>query len=76
MLDMRPDTNPVIMSHLSYLIPMPVFEAGVPGGAADRVVVSARRAVHGVHDEMGRPRRNRRFAAESKLRAVRLVAES
>jgi len=30
MLDMRPDTNPVIMSHMSYLIPMPVFEAGVP----------------------------------------------
>ena len=30
MLDMRPDTNPMIMTHLSYLVPMPSFDAGVP----------------------------------------------
>lgn len=30
MLDMRPDTNPTITPHLSYLIPMPGFDAGVP----------------------------------------------
>jgi hypothetical protein len=30
MLDMRPDTNPTITSHLSYLIPMPGFDSGAP----------------------------------------------
>jgi hypothetical protein len=30
MLDMRPDTNPAIMTHLSYKVPMPAFDAGVP----------------------------------------------
>ena len=30
MLDMRPDTNPTIMPHLSYLVPMPPFDPGVP----------------------------------------------
>jgi hypothetical protein len=30
MLDMRPDTNPAIMTHLSYVVPMPSFDAGVP----------------------------------------------
>ncbi len=30
MLDMRPDTNPMITPHLSYLIPMPTFDPGVP----------------------------------------------
>jgi hypothetical protein len=30
MMDMRPDTNPTIAPHLSYLIPMPPFERGVP----------------------------------------------
>ena len=30
MMDMRPDTNPVIMSHLSYFIPMPSFDPGAP----------------------------------------------
>ncbi len=31
MLDMRPDTNPLVMPHLAYLVPMPGFETGVPG---------------------------------------------
>lgn len=30
MMDMRPDTNPTIAPHLSYLIPMPPFERGAP----------------------------------------------
>jgi hypothetical protein len=30
LLDMRPDTNPLIMTHLSYVVPMPSFETGVP----------------------------------------------
>ena len=30
LLDMRPDTNPTIMTHLSYVVPMPSFETGVP----------------------------------------------
>lgn len=30
MMDMRPDTNPTIAPHMSYLIPMPPFERGVP----------------------------------------------
>jgi hypothetical protein len=30
MLDMRPDTNPTIMPHLSYLVPMPSFDPGAP----------------------------------------------
>jgi hypothetical protein len=30
MMDMRPDTNPTIMPHLSYLIPMPAFDRGAP----------------------------------------------
>ena len=30
MMDMRPDTNPTITPHLSYVIPMPAFDAGVP----------------------------------------------
>lgn len=30
MLDMRPDTNPTITPHLSYLVPMPSFDAGAP----------------------------------------------
>jgi hypothetical protein len=31
MLDMRPDTNPLTLPHLSYLIPMPSFDPGAPG---------------------------------------------
>ncbi len=31
LLDMRPDTNPTTMPHLSYLIPMPPFDPGAPG---------------------------------------------
>jgi len=30
MLDARPDTNPIITPHLSYFVPMPSFDAGVP----------------------------------------------
>jgi hypothetical protein len=30
MMDMRPDSNPTISPHLSYLIPMPSFDAGAP----------------------------------------------
>jgi len=30
MLDMRPDANPTIMTHMAYVIPMPSFETGVP----------------------------------------------
>ena len=30
LLDMRPDTNPNIMTHLSYVVPMPSFDSGVP----------------------------------------------
>jgi hypothetical protein len=30
MMDMRPDTNPVVSPHLSYLVPMPPFDPGVP----------------------------------------------
>lgn len=30
LLDMRPDTNPTIMTHLSYVVPMPSFDAGAP----------------------------------------------
>lgn len=30
MLDMRPDTNATIMPHMSYLIPMPPFDAAAP----------------------------------------------
>jgi hypothetical protein len=30
LLDMRPDTNPTIMPHLSYLVPMPSFDAAAP----------------------------------------------
>lgn len=30
LLDMRPDTNPTTMPHLSYLVPMPSFDAGAP----------------------------------------------
>jgi hypothetical protein len=33
MLDMRPDTNPSITPHLSYLIPMPTFDPGAPASA-------------------------------------------
>ena len=33
MLDMRPDTNPVAMTHLSYVIPMPAFDPGAPAAA-------------------------------------------
>ena len=29
-MDMRPDTNPVTMTHLSYVIPMPAFDPGAP----------------------------------------------
>ncbi len=31
MMDMRPDTNPVTQTHLSYVIPMPAAESGAPG---------------------------------------------
>lgn len=31
MMDMRPDTNPVTQTHLSYVIPMPPAESGAPG---------------------------------------------
>jgi hypothetical protein len=30
LLDMRPDTNPNIMTHMSYVIPMPSFDSGAP----------------------------------------------
>jgi len=30
LLDMRPDINPNIMTHMSYVIPMPSFDSGVP----------------------------------------------
>ena len=30
MMDMRPDTNPTISSHMAYLIPMPGFDPGAP----------------------------------------------
>jgi hypothetical protein len=30
LLDMRPDTNPNIMTHLSYVVPMPSFDSGAP----------------------------------------------
>jgi hypothetical protein len=30
LLDMRADTNPNIMTHLSYVVPMPSFDSGVP----------------------------------------------
>jgi hypothetical protein len=30
MMDARPDTNPTITPHLSYFVPMPSFDAGVP----------------------------------------------
>jgi len=30
MLDMRPDVNPTIMTHMAYVVPMPTFDAGVP----------------------------------------------
>jgi hypothetical protein len=30
LLDMRPDTNANIMTHLSYVVPMPSFDSGVP----------------------------------------------
>jgi hypothetical protein len=30
LLDMRPDTNPNIMTHMSYVVPMPSFDSGVP----------------------------------------------
>jgi hypothetical protein len=30
LLDMRPDTNPNIMTHMSYVVPMPSFDTGVP----------------------------------------------
>lgn len=33
MLDMRPDTNPLAMTHLSYIIPMPTFETGAPAAS-------------------------------------------
>jgi hypothetical protein len=33
MMDMRPDTNPLVMPHLSYLIPMPPFEVGAPSAS-------------------------------------------
>ena len=32
MLDMRPDTNPTIMPHLSYLVPMPGASRANPPG--------------------------------------------
>lgn len=34
MMDMRPDTNPVTMTHLSYVVPMPSFEKGAPASLA------------------------------------------
>lgn len=30
LLDMRPDTNPNVMTHLSYVVPMPSFDTGAP----------------------------------------------
>ena len=30
LLDMRPDINPNIMTHMSYVIPMPAFDSGAP----------------------------------------------
>jgi hypothetical protein len=30
LLDMRPDTNPNIMTHMSYVVPMPSFDTGAP----------------------------------------------
>jgi hypothetical protein len=30
LLDMRPDTNPNIMTHMSYVVPMPSFDSGTP----------------------------------------------
>jgi hypothetical protein len=30
LMDMRADTNPTILPHLSYLVPMPVFDKGAP----------------------------------------------
>ena len=30
LLDMRPDTNPNVMTHLSYVVPMPSFDSGAP----------------------------------------------
>ena len=76
MLDMRPDTNPTIMPHLSYLMPMPAFDPGVPVVAADRVVVSARRAGDGFDDEMGRARGGRERAAESRRSCSTPLAQS
>jgi hypothetical protein len=34
MMDMRPDSNPVATTHLSYVIPMPPFEFGAPASWA------------------------------------------
>jgi hypothetical protein len=34
MMDMRPDSNPVTTTHLSYVIPMPPFELGAPSAWA------------------------------------------
>ncbi|MEQ1870940.1 MAG: hypothetical protein ABL961_13055 [Vicinamibacterales bacterium] len=34
MMDMRPDSNPVTMTHLSYVIPMPPIEFGTPSAYA------------------------------------------
>ena len=64
MLDTRPGMNPTIAPHLSYLVPMPAFDADRAARAADRVDLPARRAGHVVDDALGRPGGARQLRAQ------------